>query len=30
VEPELAGVYGDALERFLALGGEDFGARAVW
>ena len=27
-EPELAGAYGDALDRFLALGGEDFEARA--
>ena len=26
-EPELAGAYSDALERFLALGGEDFEAR---
>jgi ATPase subunit of ABC transporter with duplicated ATPase domains len=26
-EPELAGAYSDALDRFLALGGEDFGAR---
>jgi ATPase subunit of ABC transporter with duplicated ATPase domains len=28
VEPELAGAYSDALDRFLALGGEDFAARA--
>jgi ATPase subunit of ABC transporter with duplicated ATPase domains len=27
-EPELAGAYSDALDRFLALGGEDFEARA--
>jgi ATPase subunit of ABC transporter with duplicated ATPase domains len=27
-EPELAGAYSEALERFLALGGEDFDARA--
>ena len=27
-EPELAGAYTEALERFLALGGEDFAARA--
>ena len=27
-EPELADAYADALDRFLALGGEDFGARA--
>ena len=27
-EPELAGAYSDALERFLALGGEDLAARA--
>jgi ATPase subunit of ABC transporter with duplicated ATPase domains len=27
-EPELAGRYGDALDRFLALGGEDFEPRA--
>ena len=27
-EPELAGAYADALDRFLALGGEDFEARA--
>ena len=27
-EPELAGAYTDALDRFLALGGEDFDARA--
>ena len=27
-EPELAGAYSDALERFLALGGEDFEPRA--
>jgi ATPase subunit of ABC transporter with duplicated ATPase domains len=27
-EPELAGVYTEALDRFLALGGEDFDARA--
>ena len=27
-EPELAGAYSDALDRFLALGGEDFDARA--
>src|SRR6266508_1920450 len=27
-EPELAGAHGDALERFLALGGPDFEARA--
>jgi len=27
-EPELAGRYSDALDRFLALGGEDFDARA--
>jgi ATPase subunit of ABC transporter with duplicated ATPase domains len=28
-EPELAGAYSDALERFLALGGDDFDARAA-
>ena len=28
-EPELAGAYGEALERFLALGGGDFEARAA-
>jgi ATPase subunit of ABC transporter with duplicated ATPase domains len=27
-EPELAGCYGEALDRFLALGGDDFEARA--
>lgn len=27
-EPELAGAYNEALDRFLALGGEDFAARA--
>jgi ATPase subunit of ABC transporter with duplicated ATPase domains len=27
-EPELAGAYGDALDRFLLLGGDDFEARA--
>jgi ATPase subunit of ABC transporter with duplicated ATPase domains len=27
-EPELASAYGDALDRFLALGGDDLGARA--
>src|SRR5204863_8761977 len=27
-EPELAQAYADALDRFLALGGEDFAARA--